>query len=220
MRKALSASLLLALMVADPVRAASPVKWVAGPSAGDIAEALLGRPAADGTPGRVQLNCAIASSGELTACKVALEEPAGMGLGEAALSISAKFRAAPAPDLPPEVVLPLRFETSPPIRPPIFKPTAVRFPYLAPIGAYFPERAERLNIGGYAIAECHLAGTGVLSKCSVIDEQPKGAGFAEATLAMAKSGYLTAEPRIVGGQPVADEVVRVLVKFPQPRQRK
>lgn len=221
MRKTLSAAVLFGLtLAAGPAGSASPVKWTAGPSGGDIAEALQGKPAADGTPGRVQLNCQIARTGELTACKVASEEPTGMGLGEAALAMATKFHAAPAPDLPPEVVLPLRFEASPPIRPPVFKPTDARFRYLSPIGAYFPERAERLDVGGYAIAECHLAAPGVLSMCSVLEERPAGWGFAEATLAMAKSGYLTAEPRTVDGQPVADEVVRVLVKFPQPRQRK
>lgn len=208
-----------ALFAAAPVLAQS-VKWAAGPSAGDVADALLGTPAADGAPGRAEVRCQIAHSGELTDCTVVAEEPTDRGFGGAALAITARMRAQPAPDLPTEVTVPLRFDASPPLRPAKFGQDLAGFSNLAPIGPYFPERAERNNVGGYALAECHLAGTGALSKCAILDEQPEAWGFSDATIIMARRGFLTAEPRTVAGQPVADEVVRVLVKFPQPRRRK
>ena len=206
-------SALPALAAGASASAAEPVKWAVAPSAGAIAEALLGKPAADGMAGRAQVRCHLAPSGALTGCAVVSEEPTGLGFGEAALAIVGKMRAAPAPDLPSEITLPIRFDPSPPLRPVAFPKVPGGYRNVAPVGPYYPDRAGRAGVTGYALGECHLIATGELKNCSALIEEPEGWGFSDVLLLMAKRGYVRAQPRTLNGQPIADEVVRVVVRY-------
>lgn len=67
-------------------------RWAALPTA---EEALGGYPAEAykaGTPGRVVLSCRVALGGNMEACEVVSEEPAGQGFGQAGLALSKTFR--------------------------------------------------------------------------------------------------------------------------------
>jgi len=187
--------------------------WVAGPSPADIAESLSAKAAEEGAAGRAAVLCKIQSSGALSDCTVQSEEPGGYGFGETSIRLASKMRLVPEAGLPGEVTLPFRFEQAPPLRAPVFKPTPREFNNLAPVGGYYPEMAMRRGVMGRVLAECHLSSAGALNDCHVLSEEPVDFGFKEAFLRMAQVRYLTAKPKVVDGQPVADEVVRLLVPF-------
>ena len=67
---------------------------------------------------RVVLGCTVARDGELNACAVNTEDPAGQGYGAGALALAAKFRVEPwGPDGQPmvgaHINLPIRYELTP-----------------------------------------------------------------------------------------------------------
>jgi len=82
-----------------------------------------------------------------------------------------------------------------------------RFAGLGDAGPYFPERAQRLNVGGYAVLECVSAPDGVLSGCLVKEEAPKGFGFGMAGRKMAEEKWMRAAPR-------SGEKILIRVDFP------
>jgi protein TonB len=107
---------------------------------------------------------------------------------------------------------------SAPMRPPVLKEPPPRWRFLN-VGGYYPERAERMNVQGLALIACQLEAAGRLSNCRALDADPANYGFVEASLRMAKDGWLTSEPRVVDGAPVAKELVRVLVRFEIDRKK-
>lgn len=86
-------------------------------------------------------------------------------------------------------------------------------------GLFMPEIAARGRrpVSGTAVIQCTLAATGVLTGCKVISEMPPKYNFGYAALHMAEVRVLTAAPRIVDGQPVGGEVVRLAIEFGHPR---
>jgi TonB family protein len=66
----------------------------------------------------------------------------------------------------------------------------VHIPYTPPISAYYPDRAQRMNIGGAAQIDCAADAQGVLSDCKVLSEAPEGWDFGQAALKAARAGAL------------------------------
>jgi len=101
---------------------------------------------------------------------------------------------------------------SPPLAEPVF-PTHHDYSQLGGPGPYFPERAERLGVGGVAVLQCALALTGILSDCSVLADGPTDFAFGIASMRMAKEGYMKATVPVG----LADgSLIRVVVIFPRP----
>jgi len=104
-------------------------------------------------------------------------------------------------------------QSAPPEREPIFKTGPSEYRYLGGPGPFYPERAERMRLGGEVVADCRVSAKGELSDCAIVSETPAEAGFSEAVRAMAAKHWMKAAPRVVDGAPVADELVRLHVKF-------
>lgn len=94
--------------------------WVKLPTGEQLAAAMP----KTGAPGqvRVVLDCLIAPDGSTTDCKVASEEPAGRGFGEATLTLAPYFKMTVwtmegLPTVGARVRIPVRFEMTPPKAP-------------------------------------------------------------------------------------------------------
>ncbi|MGH6992870.1 MAG: energy transducer TonB, partial [Caulobacteraceae bacterium] len=69
--------------------------FLSAPSTADLLAAIPASAAQDGISGEADLACRADEAGYLTDCRVVSEEPAGMGFGEAALTLSPRYRLAP-----------------------------------------------------------------------------------------------------------------------------
>lgn len=86
--------------VAPPSPAASPgvitrPNWVSRPSGDQMARYYPRRALEREISGRAVLQCRVTAAGQVTACAVAGETPAGAGFGDAALKLARYFRMSP-----------------------------------------------------------------------------------------------------------------------------
>lgn len=83
----------------DPTPPSPPVirhpEWVRQPTAAQMERAYPRRALSQELSGRAVLSCSVLGSGEVTACSVVSQTPAGAGFGDAALSLSRYFRLSP-----------------------------------------------------------------------------------------------------------------------------
>jgi TonB family protein len=203
---------LTALALLGATSAFAQARFATLPTADDMAQAYPPKAAAEQVAGHATVSCAVTPDAGLANCSVKSETPAGYGFGAAALALTPKITLSPV-NLPPTIDIPLRFE--PPMRTTqaIFGKIPGGYAELGPAGPYYPERAMRLNKQGYAVLACHLAKTGRLSDCTVVDEAPADFGFRYAALKLVERRLLTAAPRLVDGVPLEDEIVQVVVPF-------
>jgi outer membrane biosynthesis protein TonB len=75
------------VVVPDPV-------WRATPETDDVEHAYPREAAARKVEGMTAVHCRIGDDGHLSDCRVTMETPAGFGFGQAALSLTGKYRAA------------------------------------------------------------------------------------------------------------------------------
>ncbi|HTK34079.1 MAG TPA: hypothetical protein VL358_02175 [Caulobacteraceae bacterium] len=88
----------------------------------------------------------------------------------------------------------------------IFK-TSSAYAGLGGPGPYFPERAQRLNVGGYAVLGCVSDPDGALRKCAVQVEAPEGFAFGIASVRMAEGKWMKVAPN-------SGDHVLVRIEFP------
>lgn len=103
---------------------------------------------------------------------------------------------------------------------PIFSPKIRSEQKYGGPGLFYPERAARGRrpIDGVAVIECSLAANGFLNDCRIISETPASCPFGYAAQHMAEHRVLLAAPRLVGGQPVSGETVRLEIAFGHPEK--
>jgi len=103
---------------------------------------------------------------------------------------------------------------------PIFSPKIRSDPKYGGPGLFYPERAARGRrpIDGVAVIECALAADGALNDCRVVSETPASCPFGYAAQNMAEHRVLSAAPRLVDGQPVDGETVRLEIAFGHPER--
>jgi TonB family protein len=101
-----------------------------------------------------------------------------------------------------------------PAEPLVTQPDWVRRPEPADVVSAYPPEALRNGLAGSAIIACEVAATGTLEKCQVAREEPEGAGFGQAALAM--SGQFQMKPASRDGRPVAGGRVRIPIRFMLP----
>jgi hypothetical protein len=65
--------------------------------------------------------------------------------------------------------------------------------------------------GGHAVLDCVIANDGKLKPCVVVEDTPKGRGFAQAAIGFL--GPLKMRPPTVGGAPVPDTHVQITMDF-------
>ncbi len=67
-----------------------------------------------------------------------------------------------------------------------------RYQGIGPSGPYFPEKALRTNVGGFALLSCTADAKGNRHQCKVQTESPTGYAFGIASLTMARDGWMKA----------------------------
>jgi periplasmic protein TonB len=100
-------------------------------------------------------------------------------------------------------------QKGPPIAAPVFKAPG-QYAYLGMVGGYFPDRAARMEQNGYALIQCVSSQTGHLEGCKALATVPTDWGFDDASLRMAKAGYVSIAPDST--RPMG-ESVRVVIEF-------
>jgi protein TonB len=142
---------------------------------------------------------------------------------------------APPPDVTPPPPLPIppvkeRVEqTAPPVisnvppvpsNPParasvITKPDWARKPTGEDMARYYPDRAQRMEVGGRATLSCTVTAKGSLEGCSVVSENPADYGFGDA--AMKLSRLFRMKPKTLDGAPVDGGQITIPIVFTVPR---
>jgi protein TonB len=115
---------------------------------------------------------------------------------------------APPPGItppPPVIQSPPPAPPPPPPPPPphasvITQPDFTRLPSNDDMAAYFPDRAQRMNVEGRATFRCTVTAGGTLTGCSITSESPADYGFGEATLKL--THLFKMRPMQKDGQPV------------------
>jgi TonB family protein len=207
---ALTAMGAMALTIAAPTVGAAADGSLARPSLvqrakpSEVAEAYPKAASTQKISGDVELDCTADAAGRLTDCQVTEEQPAGMGFGDAAISLSAKERVKTMGDDGVSMVG-RRFERSYSFLAPgdsnadwMKKPTGAQLVGVYPIAARFK------RVDGKATISCKVDELGFLQRCKVDSETPAGLGFGPAALQL--SPQFRMKPKIRGGRPVETEV--------------
>lgn len=176
----------------------------------DVAAAYPKAAFAQKISGDVDLNCTADANGRLSDCKVAKEEPAGMGFGDAALGLSAKDRVKAKEDNG-LVIVGRRFERTYNFLAPgdsnadwMTKPTGAQLAGVYPVAA-----RNRPPANAKATIACKVNEEGFLRDCKVAHQAPEGMGFGAAALQL--SPLFRMKPKIRGGKPVETEVTIPIV---------
>jgi protein TonB len=131
----------------------------------------------------------------------------------------------PPPNLPPPPpvhIEPPKLDIAPPpplaVAPPpkphvavITNPDWIKKPDASDMARYYPDRADRMNVGGLVKLNCSVTATGQLTNCAVESETPPDYGFGDNALKMAK--LFKMRPQTKDGQPVSGGTVIVPIKF-------
>jgi TonB family protein len=99
----------------------------------------------------------------------------------------------------------------PPDTPGLIRPNWLKRPSSADLDAVFPAEARRRGIDGSVVISCEATVEGTLARCAVVEETPRGLGYAYAALALAPQFRMS--PASLDGKPVAGGSVRIPIKF-------
>lgn len=204
-----SAASLIALAAAVP--ATAQTVWTSAPTAADMAAVYPAKAKAEGIGGGVELVCAAARDGGLTACDVLGETPRGYGFGSAARKLAQSIKVAGvAKDA--EVRLPITF--SPDLAKggvaTVKTPQWTAIPSLTDMQSIVPKTEGGPNNVRVTLV-CDVLPGGSLGGCAVDREEPAGQGFGPAVLGLAPKfqvALMSAE-----GMPTVGSKVRVPVRF-------
>lgn len=164
--------------------------------------AALATVAKPGAAGRAMMDCTVQAGGAVGDCHVTLERPAGVGLGQAILSLAPDYRmdlSAPrGPRVGGSVILSLSaFKTD-------TDPDWLRKPTEDEVMGVWPTKAWARARGGEGVINCLVSLQGALFDCAVIHETPPGEHFGDAALAL--SPQFLMRPGRLNGQPVVSPV--------------
>lgn len=166
--------------------------------------------------GSAALDCVAAEGGRLVGCKVAKEEPAGQGFGQAALSVVGFERIKPTDETGAAVAgRPVRtsFEF---LAPGDANPNWLRKPTGRDIANVFPKKAIEDGVAGKATIGCQVTTEGFLQNCKVLSESPKDYNFGAAGLQLTPQLRMT--PKIRGGRAVPGGSVSIPINWEAPNR--
>jgi TonB family protein len=203
---AIAATLLVGAASAEPKPAKASSVWARTPSL-EQGMALLPE-ASRRESAFAAMRCIVGADQGLTDCRVMVENPAGLGLGKALLTLAPQYRVKTAAEggLAPgsEVIEPfnnLRFDTP---------PDWVRKPRQEDLLAVWPAKALASGIGGNGTIVCLVSTQGALFDCFVKSETPAGENFGAAAIALTPQFLM--KPASLKGTPVIS-VVTIPVNF-------
>lgn len=205
---------LLALSAAAALGAAPAVAqtFTAAPTAAEMAAVYPEKAKAQGVGGAVELVCTAGRDGSFDDCAILGETPRGLGFGAAARKlVESKLRATGVAK-GAETRIPITFSADL-ARGGAFSvktPVWTSLPTVADLQAAAPKTEGGPNNARVTLV-CDVQAGGSLSGCSVDREEPAGAGFGPAILALAPKfqvALMSAE-----GMPTVGGRVRVPVRF-------
>ncbi|UAL10402.1 TonB family protein [Caulobacter segnis] len=164
--------------------------------------------------GKAALDCTAADGGKLVDCKVAQENPAGQGFGQAALSVVGYERIKATDDAGAATTgRPVRtfFEF---LGPGDANPNWLRKPTGQEIANVFPKKAIEDGVGGKATIGCQVTTEGFLQNCKVLYESPKDYNFGAAGLQLTPQLRMT--PKMRGGKAVPGGTVAIPINWEAP----
>ncbi|MFT4252175.1 MAG: TonB family protein [Caulobacter sp.] len=98
-----------------------------------------------------------------------------------------------------------------------YRPDWLRKPTADQMARYYPDKAQRLEIGGSAIIRCKVGEAGRLTDCEVLKEAPEGIGFGKAALLLSREFEMTPPPPELVG--VKDVTIPITFAAPPPSPR-
>ncbi|USQ96325.1 TonB family protein [Caulobacter sp. RL271] len=164
--------------------------------------------------GKAGLDCTAAAGGKLVDCRIAREEPAGQGFGQAALSVVGYERIKTTDDAGAATTgRPVRtfFEF---LAPGDANPNWLRKPTGQDIANVFPKKAIDDGVAGKATIGCQVTTEGFLQNCKVLSESPKDYNFGAAGLQLTPQLRMT--PKIRGGKAVPGGTVAIPINWEAP----
>jgi len=201
--------------------------WLERPTAPDFARHYPPRALEQRIEARVELDCTSAADGRLS-CSVASEEPKGWEFGDATLRLASLFRLAPTTRTgeasagrslrlpvmwriqeaaaavgPGEIEQPVVGEL-------VTNPRWLEQPSARDFERHYPRDAAARGLEGRALLECSVLRDGRLN-CSLVSEEPAGAGFGDAALRLSSS--FRAAPTTVDGVATVGRRVRIPLLF-------
>lgn len=177
--------------------------WLKRPSGEDVLAVWPSPAWAKGLGGRAVISCRVTLQGALANCSVLSEDPAGAGFGLAAIALSPQFLLKPGirdgKPVESTATIPIVFQP-PGIATGTHIPGAgtlgysttlthvnwIAAPTYDEVVAAYPEKARLKGLGGRATLDCEFRPGGGLGDCNMIQEQPKGQGFATAAKVLAE----------------------------------
>lgn len=183
--------------------------WSEAPSYADVAAAFPKKARAEHLGGRATLSCAMSEAGRLKDCEVATSEPKGYGFDLAAKALAKSFALPVTSDGDRKathslvVHLPVTFDPAnlDQATPVVGKPTWAVIPNNEQLRQAFA--AVKVKGTLRVMMACVVRAGGVLADCSVVSEDPAGAGLGPIALSLAPtfrvSTWTTEGLPVVGG---------------------